>query len=414
MDNCTQLRVSFLGGFTLCRCSGEVETYLSEQDSTSKRLWTFLQYLTVFHQRGITQEELIDVLWGDSDSANPVNTLKTLLHRGRAALEKLGFPDGKQVLLYRRGIYSWADEVQLVLDIDTFDVLCEQAGRGDLDRGLEAIALYAGDFLPNAAGNPWAVSLRTYYHTKYLRLCNEVAAALIRQSRCDEALRICQDAIAVEPYDEVSHLEMMKAMAASGAQQSAIQHYTYVTNLFMDHLGVSPSEEMTNFYRELTKANMSIELDLNVIRQQLLENRPSAGAFFCEYGVFQDIYRLEARSAIRNGRVVQLAMISLLDGGGRLESRRCSAAMDELRNVIQSGLRAGDTFTRFSPAQYLLLLPTASYENGIKVLQRILASFQRTLGGKLAEAKFSLLPVMPNLETSEERARFMPIKEVSG
>ena len=302
------LYVTLLGRFSLRRSTPEQDFELTEQDSTSKRLWTFLQYLAVFHQRGVSQEELIDVLWGDGDSSNPTNTLKTLLHRSRGAVEKLGYPDGKQVLLYRRGTYTWNPDILLELDIERFDQMCDQAGDGSeaqrLDTALRAIDLYRGDFLPNAAGNPWAVSLRTYYHNKYIKLCYDTAHTLLEQERYDEAVRICQGATMVDPYDEDAHILLMQALSASGAQPAAIQHYTYVTNMLMDQLGVAPSEAMTQLYRELTKADMSIELDLNVIRDKLLETRQQSGAFFCEYGVFQDIYRLEARSAIRSGRIV--------------------------------------------------------------------------------------------------------------
>lgn len=93
MEGRNVIHVSLLGDFTMRHCVGTEEYVLTERDSTSKLLWTFLEYLSFFSKRGVTQGELIEVLWGDSEgSRNPANTLKTLLHRGRAALERLGFP----------------------------------------------------------------------------------------------------------------------------------------------------------------------------------------------------------------------------------------------------------------------------------------------------------------------------------
>lgn len=118
------LHVKTLGGFSL-RCShpDQPDVEITEQDSGSWRQWTFLQYLCVFHQRRIPQEEIIDILWGDVEINNPVNTLKTLLHRARLTLERLGFPDGKKVLLYRRGVYTWDPELTIRLDTEEFDSL---------------------------------------------------------------------------------------------------------------------------------------------------------------------------------------------------------------------------------------------------------------------------------------------------
>lgn len=118
------LHVKTLGGFSLrCFHPDQPDVEITEQDSGSWRQWTFLQYLCVFHQRRIPQEEIIDILWGDVEINNPVNTLKTLLHRTRLTLERLGFPDGKKVLLYRRGVYTWDPELTIRLDTEEFDSL---------------------------------------------------------------------------------------------------------------------------------------------------------------------------------------------------------------------------------------------------------------------------------------------------
>lgn len=180
------------------------ERTVTEQESTSRRLWTFLQYLLTYSARNVTQEELIEVLWGDSDISDPVNTLKTLLHRARNMLESLGLPDGKRVLLYRRGVYSWSPELNLQTDIDEFDRLSAQfsaASRSPegLDAAIRAVALYQGDFLPSASGSPWAISLRTHYHSRFLQLCGEAANILQSMGSSDRALELARAATAMDP-----------------------------------------------------------------------------------------------------------------------------------------------------------------------------------------------------------------------
>lgn len=405
------ISVTLLGTFSMRHQVNGEEKRISERDSTSKLLWSFFQYLTVFHQRGVNQDELIEVLWGDSESANPANTLKTLLHRGRAALEGLGFPDGKQVLLYRRGVYSWSPDVVLKLDIEEFDELCTAAEEKKLPAlAMEAIELYQGDFLPSATGSPWAVSQRTFYHTRFLKLCSSVDRNLLNEKRYDEAGRICRHATTIDPFDEAGHLLLMKALAEEGETQAAIQHYAEVADMFMDQLGVRPSEEMEQMYRELSRADRSIEMDLNAVRETMQE--PSAGgAFFCAYGVFQDIYRLEARNAARNGRVVQLIMVTILDkNGGPLEATRCPAAMESMRAAIRDNLRSGDTFTRSSIVQHLILLPTASYENSVMVMERILSAYRSTLVGISTSTKYSILPVLPAGDGDEKGGKFIQME----
>ena len=76
------LYVKTLGGFSLKHiCTEDQNLEITEQDSNSWRQWAFLEYLCVYHQRCVSQEEIIDIIWGGVEVGNPVNTLKTLLHR---------------------------------------------------------------------------------------------------------------------------------------------------------------------------------------------------------------------------------------------------------------------------------------------------------------------------------------------
>lgn len=396
------LYVSLLGSFSLRYVSGEATHTITEQESTSRRLWTFLQYLFAFSKRNVSQEELIDVLWGDSDISNPVNTLKTLLHRSRQMLESLGIPDGKEVLLYRRGVYSWSPELDIRVDTNGFEALCAQFSAAPqspegLEAAAKAVKLYQGDFLPTASGSPWAVSLRTYYHDHFLQLCCDLANALRASGRTEDAIGICRAAITLDPYDEGCHLLLMELLAASGAQQAALQHYTYVSNLFMDQLGVAPSDDMVAFYHTLSRSAGGLEMDLHAVQDKLLEKEFRSGAYFCEYPIFKDIYRLVARAAQRSGQIVELVMMTLFcKQGHRLVPSDAASAMDDLRSAIHASLRSGDVFTRSSAVQFLILLPSASYENGVKVCQRILSAYRHTSSGRLYQPEFSLLPVLPS------------------
>ena len=410
MSNRTDtLTVSFLGNFTIqCRLENE-SRLLTEQDCTSRQIWLFLQYLLAFHKKYIAQDELIDILWDNADIADPVNTLKTLLHHSRALLERLGFPSGKDILLYRRGVYSWNPQLRIITEIDQFDALCSDFSEGNpqtaLNAALQAIRLYQGDFLPNASGSPWTVSIRTYYHNKYLRLCCDAGTVLKNQKQFQEAIDICRAATTCDPYSEACHLLLLRLLSESGAQQTALQHYNYVTNLFMDHLGVRPSEEMTALYYELAKSGKKVETNLLIVRDDLEKTSCGVGAFFCEYAVFQNIYQLESRSALRSGQDVQLAVITLAPRAGHSqETGWCAAAMEDMKAAIASSLRGSDSFTRFSPTQYLILLPSANCENGIAAIQRVLYAFDRMRSSSTASPSFSLLPMLPFSQLSDYKA----------
>ena len=88
-----KLQINMLGGFSL-QYRDKVIDY---QKSRSHKLWLILEYLITFRDKDITQDELINLLWGDEFTENPANTLKTLLHRLRSMLNELEFAPSKEM-----------------------------------------------------------------------------------------------------------------------------------------------------------------------------------------------------------------------------------------------------------------------------------------------------------------------------
>lgn len=52
--------------------------------------------------------------------------------------------------------------------------------------------------------------------------------------------------------------------------------------------------------------------------------------------------------------------------------------MPQLRDCIVSSLRKGDTVSMYSAAQYVVILPMTTYENGEMVMKRITGRFRQT------------------------------------
>jgi hypothetical protein len=92
----------------------------------------------------------------------------------------------------------------------------------------------------------------------------------------------------------------------------------------------------------------------------LQETAGRPGAFVCEYGFFREVYRLEARRAQRSGMSVHIGLITVaLPGGGVPPLGVLNITMDQLLEVLVQNLRRGDVISKYSGAQYVVMLPSA-------------------------------------------------------
>lgn len=391
------VKINMLGEFSISYGGNTI----NDSTSRSKKLWMVLEYMLAFRDREISQNELIELLWPDDNIENPANTLKTLIYRVRSLLDDLSYDGGgKSMLVYRRGACSWNHEINAIIDVDLFEERLKQAhiteGYARLENLMAAINLYKGDFLPKAALEPWAVPLTTYYHTKYLTAVKEAVVMLVEDSRYDDIINICQKATVIDPYDEELHYWLILALYNTGEKQQAMKHYEYVTDMFFSRFGVNPTERLTNLYKEIIAETNNSQMDLSVIKEELQENY-KPGAFFCEYAIFKEIYHLNMRTLARTGAASHLCLLSLVGPrGGRPQQKVLSKTVLRLKECIGSSLRRGDVFTRYSVSQFLVMLPAASYENSVIVIDRIIRSFRRQNGKALIDVKASIQPMSPD------------------
>ena len=110
------IKVNMLGEFTISNAAGTVA--ISDQNNRSKKVLTLLEYLIAFRTREISQAELIELLWPDDTSEEPVNTLKTLLHRARSAMDDMEPGMGKTAILCGRGTYAWNNALTTTVDAE--------------------------------------------------------------------------------------------------------------------------------------------------------------------------------------------------------------------------------------------------------------------------------------------------------
>ena len=264
----TSLKVNMLGGLSIQSGGAEI----NDSDNRSRKVWLLLAYMIYCRKRPVTQEELVRLLWDDGDNVtNPANALKTMFHRVRTTLDRLGDSAGHVLIVRQGGSYAWNCKVPLTLDVEAFDELCQSASdatrpKDRLERCLKALELYGGDFLEHFSSDPWVVPVAAYYHNVYLQVTHEVLPMLEEADRREEAALLCRQAIQLDPYCEELYWHLMRNLLDLERQKEAIVVYEEVTQLLYDNFGVNPSDELRALYREAMSSVSDLPLPLQEIQ----------------------------------------------------------------------------------------------------------------------------------------------------
>ncbi|WP_405728657.1 BTAD domain-containing putative transcriptional regulator [Anaerotignum sp.] len=389
--------ITMFGEFTI----SNGKEIITDQANRSKKVWTLLEYLIVHRDRAITQKELVDLLWPGNDTKDPINTLKVLMHRVRTLLDELGKDSGKKMIYYKSGAYGWNDELKYSIDTAEFEAILQHGSEADKDKKLDyllqAIRLYQGDFLQKNATDPWIVELSGVYKAKFLQASSEAAEMLFEQHRYTELISLCRHVIKFNPYEETFYLYLLKALVKTQQADKAQEEYRHISELFFREFGITPSEELTAIYKEVVETSHMPEMNLEIIKEKLTEE-PTEGSFYCEFEFFKTIYRLEARSAARTGQSVYIGLMTVMNAKGDdlPNQKTTNRVMDALQETIRRSLRKGDIFTRYSLNQYLIMLPTTTYETSNMVMERIKKAYRREFPNTPVLLRCSTTPLTPD------------------
>ncbi len=389
--------VTLLGKFEFIVNGKNAESILSSSRKGSQ----MLSYLILNCGHPVSSTTLYEVLWPNDSSANPESALKTLVSRLRSALAAFD-NELRKCIATDHGAYRWNTELDTTVDIIKFEEVCNELLEieeiSDDLNALTAImlSLYGGDLSIGSEDDSWFISRRTFYHSLYLKTIQHVINLYKTVEDYDHIVHICRAALDVDAFEEHLHIELMDALVKTNRNSEALAQYRHVTNLHYSYLGMPPSENLQNFYKQITKADQSLGMDIDSIRRTLEESENRSGAFVCEYAIFKDVYQLQMRNLQRLGTTMYIAIIMLSPASQRqVEPFALDKAMHQLLTTMIYCLRKGDTITRYSPSQFALLLPSVNASTGRMVIKRIRTAYYKETVNPALVFSYKLAPVAP-------------------
>jgi predicted ATPase/DNA-binding SARP family transcriptional activator len=234
-------------------------------DFRSDKVRALLAYLIVEADRPHSRDALAGLLWPDMPDQAARNNVRLSLHRLRQTIGDTDSPDAflhvtPDAVQFNRASPAWLDVAAFTACLSD----CERHAHRHLatcatcmEKLKEAAELYHGDFLTGfflddcVAFSEWVVVQREGLHRKALDTLYHLAEYHYRRGEYERALDYARRQLALEPWREEAHQQVMSSLAHNGQRSAALAQYETCRQILAEELGVEPAEETRILYERI-------------------------------------------------------------------------------------------------------------------------------------------------------------------
>lgn len=217
------------------------------------RMQALLAYLALQRATPPSRRHLAFLFWPDASEAQAHTNLRQLLHHLRRAWPTVG-----KYLQIDAKVLHWQPAVMVDVDVRIFEAAVERAkaassrGQADTARAalLEAVALYAGDLLPDCYED-WLLQERERLRQSFLAALAQLVTACETQRDYSTAIGYAQHLLRADPLHETTYQQLMRLYALQGDRASALRTYHLCTSVLARELGVEPNPVTQEAYVHL-------------------------------------------------------------------------------------------------------------------------------------------------------------------
>jgi DNA-binding SARP family transcriptional activator len=210
------IEIELLGGFSLVVDGSKVPG----DAWRSRRAADVVKVLALAPRHRLNREQVMEALWPGSEPEAAATNLRKALHFARRAL-------GEDAIVNREGVLALWPDAAVTTDVDRFERKAEAA----------AVALYAGELLPDDRYESWSAEPRARLHRRYIDL--------LRSAGMWERLA------AVDPTDEEAARALMREHLGAGRRRAAMRSFEQLREALRDQLGVGPDAETVALYEKV-------------------------------------------------------------------------------------------------------------------------------------------------------------------
>jgi DNA-binding SARP family transcriptional activator len=140
------------------------------------------------------------------------------------------------------------------IDLVAFETL---AAKGDVDALTQAVALYRGDFMAGLTIENcpefelWLLQEREFWRKQVIHLLQQLMTAHSAAEHYFQAQQVADRLLALEPWHEETHRQLMRFLALRGDRNAALRQYESCRQLLAQELAVDPMPETTALYEQI-------------------------------------------------------------------------------------------------------------------------------------------------------------------
>jgi TolB-like protein/Tfp pilus assembly protein PilF len=233
-----RLRIKLLGGYTV------LDDRTGEVALPTRKAQALLAYLALSAGRWHGRDRLAGLLWSDRQEARSRNSLRQAL----ASIRNLG--EGLGIDL----VETAGDRVQLPDGAAETDVAAFR--KLSADDPMAATGLYAGDLLdgftaPDVAFQDWLTGEQAALREIACETFDRAVSQAADKGDWRKAIELARRLVALDPYRESSHRQLMKLHMAAGDRAEAIRQYKDCERLLRDELDVAPARETIDLLEKI-------------------------------------------------------------------------------------------------------------------------------------------------------------------
>jgi len=264
------LSIALLGSFQVVLNSAPVSTFRSD------KVRALLAYLAVEADRPHRRVSLAALLWPDQPEHVALQNLRQSLVRLRHAIDNQGASAPfllitPTTIQFNHASDYWLDAAAFVSLIDA----CQHHRHDDpppcsqcMEWLYHAAHLYRGDFMAgfsldqSTPFQEWLLLERERFHRQAIHVFSRLAGHHEQRGEHAQVCAWAQAQLALEPWREEAHRQLMRALALSGQRAAALVQYDACRRILYDELGVAPADETTQLCVQIRAGKLERRSDL--------------------------------------------------------------------------------------------------------------------------------------------------------